>query len=72
MALCAAADGTTNSWMTQQKSASWFCSVCEASKYGSRRLLILDNFSLNKTMTSKDIAEELDADLVFIPTGYTA
>ena len=55
VALCAAADGTTNSWMTQQKIASF-----------------LDNFSRYKTVTSKDIAEEFDTDLVFIPAGYTA
>ena len=32
----------------------------------------MDNFCPHKTVTSKDIAEELDADLVFIPVGYTA
>ena len=32
----------------------------------------MDNFFPYKTVTSKDIAEELDADLVFIPVDYTA
>ena len=62
---------TKNGWMTTEKMADWAQRVWGENVNDVRRLLVLDQAPIHKTVATREAISSKDRDLVFIPAGCT-